>query len=71
MGPGPKVTRRLSVGHLGGPTANNYYYYENQIKQLRYPVYYSHCGPTFPDRSQNKHHRTNFYTMVDMISLTY
>jgi len=71
MGPGPKVTRRLSVGHPGGPTANKKYYYENQIKKPAYPVCSHYIVPPFiaeagidTDKTNilynGRHNKTNF-----------
>lgn len=53
-GPGPKVTRRLSVGHLGGPTANKKYQNENQTcnvtDQTVYSHFASHLSRFWPER---------------------
>ncbi len=47
MGSGPKVTRQLSAGHLGGPTAaNNNDDYEYYVEKTYYRINIRHYCPT-------------------------
>ena len=52
-GPGPKVTRLLSAGHLGGPAANNAYY-DDYIRYVGYKVISSHCRLSLRCRIKRK-----------------
>lgn len=48
MGSGPKVTRLLSAGHLGGPTAaNNNDDYKNYIEETDQRTDIRHYCPAF------------------------
>ena len=49
MGSGPKVTRLLSAGHLGGPTAaNNNDDYKNYAEETDKRTDIRHYCPAFP-----------------------
>lgn len=63
MGSGPKVTRQLSAGHLGGPTAaNNNDDYEYYAEENNYRINVRHYCPTF-------HGRCHFMLKITLVEI--